>query len=98
MNIGHTLKSLRKMKSYTLKDLHEKTGLSVSYLSLLEQDKRSASFESLSKLSDAINVPMPVIVFLSASDDDLGDGDATLLKFQKNLEVLVKETELGYAI
>jgi len=98
MNIGHTLKSLRKMKSYTLQDLHERTGLSVSYLSLLEQDKRSASLESLSKFADAINIPVPVIVFLSASEDELNHGNATLISLQSKLGDYIENKEVNCEI
>jgi len=91
MNIGHTLNSLRKMKSLTLQDLHDRTGLSVPYLSLLEKNKRSASLDSLEKLSKALSVPVAVIVFLSATDEELNDGSETLANLKNGLKQYVEE-------
>lgn len=91
MKFGDTLKSLRKLKLYTLKDLHIKTGLSISYLSLLEQGKRSPSLESLTKIANGINIPVAVIVFLSASKADLEDESDSLLSLQDSLQKLIYE-------
>lgn len=54
--LGHRIKLLRKSKNFTLKEVSEKTGLSISFLSQLENAKTSATLESLKKISDAMNV------------------------------------------
>lgn len=54
--IGHLLKELRKKRGLTLKELSTKTGLSTSFLSQLEHAKCSITLQSLSKISDALEV------------------------------------------
>lgn len=56
MMIGEKLRKIRKMKKMTLKDLSEKTGVSISFLSQVERNKCSVTLESLRKISDALNV------------------------------------------
>lgn len=89
MKIGETLKKLRNKKSLTLEDISFKTGLSVSYISCLERDKRNINFSTLEKIAKAISVPLPVIIFLSASDEDFDQGDKTLTSLQSTLTAYV---------
>lgn len=58
MNIGSYLKQLRIEKDYTLNDVANKLGLSVSFISQLENMKLSPSLESLEKLLEfyAVNL------------------------------------------
>jgi len=52
------IRSLRKMHDLTLKDLSEKTGLSVSFLSQVERGETSLAITSLKKIADAFAVPI----------------------------------------
>src|SRR5699024_5899084 len=54
--LGASIKNIRKEKNLTLKDLAEKTGFSISFLSQLEREKSSATLESLKKISLALDV------------------------------------------
>ncbi len=56
--IADKIKELRKSKGYTLKDLADKTELSVSFLSQVENGSSSLAITSLKKLADAFGVPM----------------------------------------
>lgn len=55
-NIGKLIKDLRIERRLTLKQVAEKTGLSASFLSQVERSKSSITLQSLSKISDALNV------------------------------------------
>lgn len=55
-NIGDRLRKLRKSKSMTLRQIAERTGLSISFLSQLEHSKSSITIESLMKVSEALDV------------------------------------------
>ncbi|GAA0363406.1 helix-turn-helix domain-containing protein [Bacillus horti] len=55
-NIGDRLKSVRKSKKMTLKQISEKTNLSISFLSQVEHAKCSVTLESLMKISEALEV------------------------------------------
>ncbi|WP_261133983.1 helix-turn-helix domain-containing protein [Bacillus sp. Marseille-Q3570] len=55
-SIGKQIKSLRKTRELTLKELAERTGVSISFLSQVERGKSSVTLESLKKISDALEV------------------------------------------
>lgn len=54
--ISAKIRNLRKEKDLTLKDLGEKTGLSVSFLSQIENGSSSLAITSLKKIAEALNV------------------------------------------
>ncbi|HLS20748.1 MAG TPA: cupin domain-containing protein [Bacillota bacterium] len=54
--LGERIKQLRLEKNLTLKEVAEKTGLSISFISQLEHDKTSATLESFKKISEALGV------------------------------------------
>lgn len=56
--IAEKIKALRKDSNLTLKDLSEKTNLSVSFLSQVENGSSSLAITSLKKIADAFEVPM----------------------------------------
>lgn len=55
-HLGVNIKKLRTNQQLTLKNLANKTGFSISFLSQLERGKSSATLESLKKISQALNV------------------------------------------
>lgn len=54
--LGDRLRELRINRNLTLKQVSEETGLSVSFLSLVERDKVSISVDNLEKLARYYNV------------------------------------------
>ena len=65
MNIGRTVKLCRTQKGMRQEDLAKATGLSVSYLSLLEREKRRYNIESIQAIAIALEVPLWVFFFLA---------------------------------
>ena len=57
---GTIIKKLRKDKKYTLKQLSEKTGLSVGFLSKIEHCTSNLSYSNLQKICFALDVPSSV--------------------------------------
>ena len=51
MSVGRKLRELRKTYHYTLKDVKERTGLSISFLSDVERGQTKPSLDSLQKLA-----------------------------------------------
>lgn len=56
MNIGMEIKKLRTEKGITLKELSEKSELSVGFLSQLERGLTTIAVDSLEKLADILEV------------------------------------------
>ncbi len=68
--IGEQLRELRQIKNLTLRQVAEKAGISLSYLSQLERNQSRLPIGVLKKISDALGVHMNW--FFQRS----GDGDA----------------------
>jgi transcriptional regulator with XRE-family HTH domain len=56
-------------------DLAERAGLSVSYLSLIEQGKRTPNLEILEYIADALRIPLNILVFLASDKTELAELD-----------------------
>lgn len=54
--IGVKIKSLRKERKLTLKQIADQTSLSISFLSQVERSKSSITLETLKKISEALGV------------------------------------------
>jgi len=80
--IGKTLRVQRTSRDMKLKELSELSKLSVSYLSDIENNRKTPSLASLEKIAHALNVP--VSTFLSVrrtnSSNALADAEETTLK------------------
>lgn len=55
-NIGKRIKLIRKLKNMTIKDLSDKSDLSMSYISRLENNERGHNIRVLEKLAIALDV------------------------------------------
>lgn len=61
--LGNTLKDLRELSKFTLRQIEEATGISNAYLSLLENDKiKKPSANVLYKLSNIYNINIDVLL------------------------------------
>ncbi len=58
MTLGKRILQLRLESKRTQRQVSELTGLAVSYLSRLENDRMSPSIRSLTKISEALHVPL----------------------------------------
>ena len=58
VKFGKRLYELRKREGLTQEQLASKANISVDFLSLMERGKNSPSFETLEKLSKALDIPI----------------------------------------
>ena len=65
MSIGTAIKTCRNRKDMTLKELSVKSGLSLSYISLLENNKRDPNLSTVESISNALKIPLSLLLFLS---------------------------------
>lgn len=68
--LGETIKELRKVKQLTLQNLSDMTGLSVAFLSQLENDQANPTLSTLRKLSTALGTS--VFALLAQGEDGEG--------------------------
>jgi len=60
--LGDNLRAFRKLRRFTQENLAERAGLSVVFLSLLENGRRTASFDSLVKIAKSLNIGLEDLV------------------------------------
>ena len=58
LSIGHRMLLLRKLSNRTQRELANCAGVAVHYISRLEHDRVMPSVRTLSKIADALNVPV----------------------------------------
>jgi transcriptional regulator with XRE-family HTH domain len=107
MNIGERIRLLRNKKGFTLKDISEKTNLSISFISDIENGRRTPRLENLQYIADALNVSIDRLTGEAASSiieeqlKELGMTQAELaektqipLAFFQNLDNIVPGQEV----
>jgi transcriptional regulator with XRE-family HTH domain len=79
--IGARIREHRKALGLGLRDLAEQTGLTASFLSLVERNRASPSLDSLIKIADALDVP--IFYFTRTNDQNpvVRRTERTLIKF-----------------
>lgn len=79
MNLGKAISLSRTRRGLTQAELARRAGLSVSYLSLLEQNKRTdPTLSTIQKLAEALRMPTGVLFFLAAEQKELAGLDPEL--------------------
>lgn len=71
MNIGTTIKHIREQKKIRQNIFAEKIGISQEYLSKIENNRRQPAISILEKIGKELDVPLPILFFLSMSEDDV---------------------------
>ncbi len=56
--VGSKIKSIRKKKKMSSEELANQSGLSIGYISRVENGHQSPTLSTLSKLADALDVPV----------------------------------------
>ena len=62
MDIGSTIRAIRKRKKITIAQICEETGLSQGFMSQVETNKTSPSIATLDNIAKALNVPLPYLL------------------------------------
>ena len=73
MTLGRAIKLCRTQKNMSQIELAELADISVSYLSLLERDKRDPNLSTVEKIAVALKVPLSILMFLAAGKDEISE-------------------------
>jgi len=71
MDVGKVIADLRRNRNLRQNALAEKTNIAPSVLSRIENGKQKPNFNQLEKIGNELNIPVPVMVFLSLDKDDI---------------------------
>jgi len=62
--LGRAIAEVRRLRGLTQKAVSERSGLTINYLSLVENGERNVSFDALNKIAEALRVPAGWLTFL----------------------------------
>lgn len=92
---GQTLKQLRTVFGYSAKDMSKELDLSASYLSEIENGKKTPSLQILESYARVFNMKLSTIVLLTEEQDKLSqEGKAKIFVRQMMLKTLAKYGEV----
>ena len=92
MNIGQTIRDLRIKKEIKQKDLALKSGIKPTYLSQIEKGQKTPTLDVLERISKALDIPMPILTFLSLSEDDINpDKRDSYKRIEPAIKGLIRE-------
>lgn len=100
MNYGKAIKIIRSAKDINQKELARLTNLDPSYISLIENNKRKPTLNTLEKISEELAVPIPLITFLSSEENELShfSGEQMEKIGRELLKILISSHEYNSGI
>ena len=71
MDLGITIKNIRKQKRFTQVEFAKKCGITQTYLSQIENNQKEPNLSTLKAISNTLSMPLPIIFFLSMDEKDV---------------------------
>ena len=71
MDLGTTIKSVRKQKGLKQNQFAELCEITQSYLSQIENNLKDPNLSTLKIISTQLNTPLPILFFLSLDNSDI---------------------------
>jgi transcriptional regulator with XRE-family HTH domain len=71
MNLGKAIKTIRQQRGINQTSLAELSGITQTYLSQIESNQKEPNISTLRSIADQLNVPLPILFFLSLDDNDI---------------------------
>lgn len=93
MNLGVIIKNIRKKRGQTQQQFALNSGITQTYLSQIENNTREPNLSTLKKISDELELPLPILFFLSLNEEDISPEKRK--EFEK-LNPLVKTVILDF--
>lgn len=71
MDLGTTIKNIRKQKGQTQEEFATVCDISQTYLSQIENNQKEPNLSTLKTISEQLKVPLPILFFLSMTEEDV---------------------------
>lgn len=71
MKIGSIIKAERKKRDLSQNQLAARCSITVTYLSLIENNKKEPTVSLLRTIAENLNLPLPILLFMSLADEDI---------------------------
>lgn len=71
MDLGSTIKNIRKQRSQTQIEFATLCGITQAYLSKIESNLKDPNLSLITRIAKELNVPVPILFFLSMTEEDI---------------------------
>jgi XRE family transcriptional regulator, regulator of sulfur utilization len=71
MNLGNIIYQLRKNSGLNQQEFAKKVGITQTYLSQLESNKKDGHVNTLKAICDFVEIPYPVLILLAMDESDV---------------------------
>lgn len=71
MNLGQTIKNIRKQKGQTQSEFANVCAITQTYLSQIENNLKEPTMGTLKLISSKLDIPLPILFFLSLNEEDV---------------------------
>ena len=71
MDLGKTIKDLRKQKGLTQGQFAIECDITQTYLSQIENNQRDPNLSVLKTISEKLEIPLPILFFQSMTEEDI---------------------------
>lgn len=71
MNLGNTIRNIRKRNGRTQMEFASSCGITQTYLSQIEGNLREPNLSTLRAISNELGIPLPIMFFLSLDREDI---------------------------
>lgn len=78
MNVGQAIRLCRTQRGVSQGVIANRANCSVSFLSMLENNKPDPTLSTITKIAEALHMPVGLLFVLAANQDELGSIDARI--------------------
>ena len=78
MDVGSAIRLCRKRRGVSQTDVATRAECSVSYLSMLENNKRDPTLSMIRRIAEALHVPVGALFVMASEEKELGNIDSRL--------------------
>lgn len=71
MDLGSVIRKARKQKGLTQNEFSSWCDITQTYLSQIENNLKEPNLSTLKKISERLDVPLPILFFLSMTEEDV---------------------------
>ena len=71
MNLGQAVKRVRKNKGLNQEQFCNKIGITQSFLSGIENNKKKPSIDVIQKIAEVVDMPLPVLFWFTITEKDV---------------------------
>jgi len=92
MDLGKVIKNNRKQKGQTQDEFAKACGITQTYLSQIEGNKKEPNLSTLKIISNELEIPLPILFFMSMNSEDVSiEKRAQFESIGSKLKILVND-------